>query len=185
MRGWWWWWWWWWIIFVLWLTDKWRLALFPARTITRDPHHRESPTRGEQDNIGNDKYWRRSSLIRNLLNVKYYGPYKTTYSKYQIIKLLENCLQKTNCFSWMKLTPIWIHLKYRHYNFPHLKLPCLPHYPCHISSYHNYWINQIIYNTKPSQSNFLSSYTQIMIFYGSNTLPIKKLSLYWTLPFQS
>ena len=26
----------------------WRLALFPAGTIVRDPHHRESPTRREQ-----------------------------------------------------------------------------------------------------------------------------------------
>ena len=31
---WWWWWWWlWWIFFVVWLTDKKRLALFPAGTI--------------------------------------------------------------------------------------------------------------------------------------------------------
>ena len=27
------------------------VALFPAVTIVRDPHHRESPTRREQDNI--------------------------------------------------------------------------------------------------------------------------------------
>ena len=41
---WWWWWWWWWIVFVVWLTDGRRLALFPAGIIVRDPHHRESPT---------------------------------------------------------------------------------------------------------------------------------------------
>ena len=35
--------------FVVWLTDERRLALFPAGTIVRDPHHRESPTRREQD----------------------------------------------------------------------------------------------------------------------------------------
>ena len=29
----------WWIVFVVWLTDKRRLALFPAKTIVRDPHH--------------------------------------------------------------------------------------------------------------------------------------------------
>ena len=29
----------------LWLTNERRLALFPAGTIVRDPHHRESPTR--------------------------------------------------------------------------------------------------------------------------------------------
>ena len=33
----------------LWLTDERRLALFPAGTIVRDPHHRESPTRRNQD----------------------------------------------------------------------------------------------------------------------------------------
>ena len=30
------------------VTDKRRLALFPAGTTARDPHHRESPTRREQ-----------------------------------------------------------------------------------------------------------------------------------------
>ena len=42
-----WWWWWWWIVFVVWLTDERRLALFSAGTIARDPHHRESPARRE------------------------------------------------------------------------------------------------------------------------------------------
>ena len=40
---------WWWIAFMVWLTDESRLALFPAGAIVRDPHHRESPTRREQD----------------------------------------------------------------------------------------------------------------------------------------
>ena len=40
---------WWWIVSVVWLTDERRFALFPARTIVRDPHIRESPTRREQD----------------------------------------------------------------------------------------------------------------------------------------
>ena len=31
-----------WIVFVVWLTDGKRLALFPVETIVRDPHHRES-----------------------------------------------------------------------------------------------------------------------------------------------
>ena len=39
----------WWIVFVVWLTDERRLALFPAGIIVRDPHHHESPTRREQD----------------------------------------------------------------------------------------------------------------------------------------
>ena len=36
------------MVFVVWLTDERRLALFPAGTIVRDPDHRESPTRREQ-----------------------------------------------------------------------------------------------------------------------------------------
>ena len=39
----------WWIVFVVWLTDKRRLVLFPAGTIARDSHHRESLTHHEQD----------------------------------------------------------------------------------------------------------------------------------------
>ena len=35
--------------FVVWLTDERHLALFPAGTIVRDPHHRESPTSCEED----------------------------------------------------------------------------------------------------------------------------------------
>ena len=41
-------WWWWWIVFVVWLTDERRLALFLGGTIVRDPHHRKSPTCREQ-----------------------------------------------------------------------------------------------------------------------------------------
>ena len=36
------------MVFVVWLTDERRLALFPAGTIVRDPHHRESLTRRGQ-----------------------------------------------------------------------------------------------------------------------------------------
>ena len=36
------------MVFVEWLTDERRLALFPAGTIVRDPRHRESPKRREQ-----------------------------------------------------------------------------------------------------------------------------------------
>ena len=49
LKWWWWWWWWWWNVFVVWLTDERRLALFPAGTIVRDPHHHESPTHRELD----------------------------------------------------------------------------------------------------------------------------------------
>ena len=37
------------IFFVVWLTNKKRLAFFPAGTTVRDPHHGESPTRRQQD----------------------------------------------------------------------------------------------------------------------------------------
>ena len=37
------------LILILILTDERRLALFPARTIVRDPHYRESPTYRKQD----------------------------------------------------------------------------------------------------------------------------------------
>ena len=36
------------MVFVVWLTDKRRLALFPAGTIVRDLHRWESPTPREQ-----------------------------------------------------------------------------------------------------------------------------------------
>ena len=42
------WWWWWWIVFVVWLTSKRLLVLFPVDTIVGDPHHRESQTRLKQ-----------------------------------------------------------------------------------------------------------------------------------------
>ena len=86
-------------------------TLISSGTIARDPQHRESTTRGEQDNIASEKYWR-SLLIRKLLNVKHYAPYISMYLKCQVIKILENCFQKMNCFSWIKSTPILIHLKY-------------------------------------------------------------------------
>ena len=37
------------MVFVVWLTDERFLTLFPAGTIVRDPHHRESRTRREQE----------------------------------------------------------------------------------------------------------------------------------------
>ena len=40
------------------------------------------------------------------------------HSKYQIQKILENSLRNMNCFSWIKLVLVLIHLKYRYYNSP-------------------------------------------------------------------
>ena len=81
------------------------------------------------------KYWRRPSLMRNLLIVKHHAPYKLMYSKYQIIKILENCFQDMNCYCWIQLIPVLIDLKYWYYNLPRLELPCLPHYLCRILPY--------------------------------------------------
>ena len=44
---------WWWIVFVVWLTDERRLALFPTWTIVKDPHHREFPKNHEQEPVQN------------------------------------------------------------------------------------------------------------------------------------
>ena len=48
-------------------------------------------------------------------------------SKYQIIKILQNCFQNMNWFSWIKLIPVLIRLKYWYYDSTYLELPCLPH----------------------------------------------------------
>ena len=45
------------------LTDKSRLALFPAGTTVRDPHHREPPTRHEQEGLNLRRTW-----VQALLN---------------------------------------------------------------------------------------------------------------------
>ena len=37
------------IVFMVWLTDEGRLALFPAGTTFRNPYHSKPPTRHEQD----------------------------------------------------------------------------------------------------------------------------------------
>ena len=58
------------------------------------------------------KYWRRFSLLRNLLNVKHHAPENSMYSKYKIIKILENCFHNMNYFSWITVTPVLFHLKY-------------------------------------------------------------------------
>ena len=40
---------------MVWLADKRNLALFSTGTIVRDPHHRESPTCREQDEVGGNE----------------------------------------------------------------------------------------------------------------------------------
>ena len=126
------------------------------------------------------------------------------FSKYQVINILENCFQNMNCFSWTKLIPILIHLKYWYYNSTHLELHCLFHHlfeilplptetPLQYITYHfpitfpilsypipphaTTSIGYIKPYAKPSQSNVLSSYIHIIISYGSKKLLIKKLIL--------
>ena len=149
------------------------------------------------------KCWRRSSLLRTFLNLKHHTPQKSMYSEQQIIKILEICFQNMNCFYWIKLIPVPIYLKYWYYDFPYLELPCLPHHLCQISSLlkplfitilnmfsvkfpilsYPIWphtTTSIGYTkpcAKPSKSNLWSSYIQMIITYGPNTLPIKKLNL--------
>ena len=124
-----------------------------------------------------------------------------TYSKYQIIKILENCFRCMNCFSWIKLILVLIHLRYWYYNSPYAEHPYLPHHLCQIlpepaeilfsTNLIMFFIgfNILSYPIRPqattgigytksfvnpSPSNLLSSYIQIMIPYRSNTLPIKQ-----------
>ena len=45
---------------------------------------------------------------------------------------MENCFQNMNCFSWIKIIPVLIHLKYWYCNSIYLELPCLSHHFCQI-----------------------------------------------------
>ena len=45
---------------------------------------------------------------------------------------MENYFQNKNCFYWIKLIPVLIHLKYWYYNSSYLQLPYLPHHLCKI-----------------------------------------------------
>ena len=126
------------------------------------------------------------------------------YSKYQILKILKNCFQNMNCSFWIKLILVLIHLKNWYYHSPHAELCYIPYYlrqvlpePTETFSNTNLIMFFIGFNIlsysirqqattsigytksyiKPKQSNLLSSWIQIMIPYGSNAQPIKKLSL--------
>ena len=71
-----------------------------------------------------------SSLLRNLLIIKHHAPQNLMYSKYQIMKILKNCFRSMNCFFWIKLILVLIHLKYWYYNSSYAELPYLPHHIC-------------------------------------------------------
>ena len=145
-----------------------------------------------------------SSLLRNLLIIKHHAPSNMMYSKYQILKILKNCFQNMNCSFRIKLILVLIDLKNWYYHSPHAELPYIPYHlrqvfpePTESLSNTNLIMFFIGFNIlsysirpqattnigytksyiKPNQSNMLSSWIQIVISYGSNALPIKKLSL--------
>ena len=122
------------------------------------------------------------------------------YSKYQITKILDFFFWNINCYCWIKPILVLIHLKYWYHNSPYAELPYLPHHLCQILPYSTKALSNTILimffigfhilsypirpqattsigytkpYKKPSQLNLLSSFIQIMITYGSNTLPIK------------
>ena len=73
-------------------------------------------------NITCPQYWRRSSLIRNVFNIKHHTPSKLMYSNYQIMKILENCFQNMNYFSWIQLISFISNSKHCCSNIPSLEL---------------------------------------------------------------
>ena len=157
------------------------------------------------------KHWRRSSLLINLLNLKHHNlkinvfeirgnkNIGKLFSKYELLFLgqanpssdpsqililqfpiprasLPPSLSLSN-FTLANWNPLQHNLDHVLHQFSYFVLPHST------TSHHKYWIYQTIYKVKPI--NLLASYIQIMIPYQSNTLPIKKLSLYDRLLFQS
>ena len=122
------------------------------------------------------KYWRRSSLLRNVLLYLNYQPDNKNIRKY---------FQNMKCFPWSKLISVLIYLSYWRYNTPSLQLLCLHHHLCQISPWptqtpfqrnrhhvlhrlpyfflphsttcHNYWIHQTICQVKPIKYQVKSS----------------------------
>ena len=103
----------------------------------------------------NGKYWRRSSLLRNLLNVKHHTPYKSIYSKYQIIKNIGKLLSKYELFFLdqgnSSSDPSQI---------------LIQQYPIPTTGHHKDWIYQTICQAKPIKF-FIKLYTD------HNTLLVK------------
>ena len=119
------------------------------------------------------------------------------------IRILEDFIQNMNCFSWINLVPVLVHLKYLYYDspysFPASCTASVKFYPSKLKSLFNtilimFFIDFPIFSypirpltttsigytkiyPKQSNSNVLSSYIYVIISYGGNTLPMKKLSL--------
>ena len=103
-------------------------------------------------------------------------------------KSIGNCFQNMKHFSWIKLILVLFHLKYCYYNTPPQELHCLPYYffntilvmffiGFRFLSYpicpHATSFGYMKPYAKPSHSNLLSSYKEIIKSYDSNTLPSK------------
>ena len=55
------------------------------------------------------------------------------YSNYQLTKILENCFQNMNCFTWIKLISVLSLFKYWYFNILSFQLLYLPCHLCQIS----------------------------------------------------
>ena len=122
----------------------------------------------------------------------------------KIIKILENCFQNMNCYSWTKLIPVLVHLRYWYYSSPYLEFSCLSHHFCQIYPSQLKLLSNTILITffigfpilsypirlqAPTsigyitpyanlcQSNVLLSDIDVIISFESNMLPIKELNL--------
>ena len=75
-------------------------------------------------------------ILEKVFIAKKFTQCKTSRSRYQISpnirfeipdnKDFRNCVQNMNCFSWIKLIPVLIHLIYWYYDSPFLELVSLP-----------------------------------------------------------
>ena len=96
------------------------------------------------ENIWDIKYIQ--ILLEKIFITKKFTQCKTTriltvdVFKIQIIKILQNCFQNINCFSWIKVIPVLIHLKYLYYNPSHTETPLQhnTHHIIHWSSFFAY-----------------------------------------------
>ena len=115
--------WWWWIVFVVWLTDERRLTLFPAGTIVRDPHHRESPTRRAgfepAQNLSSGLVeWSCAVVITNTprCHIKILFPYVLTFVKISLgredfVKLSVPDIFTTSFHGVLKFSPMCLYFE--------------------------------------------------------------------------
>ena len=76
----------------------------------------------------------------------------------KVCELIDNknigiLFSKYETFSWIKLIPVLVHLKYWYYNTPSIELPCLPLYLCQLSP----WPTETSLQHNPQSSSCSSS----------------------------